>query len=302
MSELPPEAATPQAAEEDISPYLPKKGIMSPVHFLSSVVMNGARTHFEEGARDDLQEHEAEGGTLLLLMTHFRRWEPIVMAQIARVNPSLQHLQYNTGITARRDIFSLPIVGPLVVGNSGAMPVDRVVEHPNETPEEKAARKERNQETQAIGGKFLANGHHWLIYPEGGSREILMKDGQQVMENGKAVRKPRKPDELLPLQGGFVHSLRVMSPEDRAKVKLLGIAVHYGDEDSSSFKPTITVPRLVTPLDGDFEDIAHRELVKQQGEDLLRQGVDDAVAIHRGQIETRSVRVAGGGILRRFAS
>jgi len=103
MSEIPREINGPQADNPEVLEHLPKRLVMAPVHTLASMVMR-AHTYFEEGARDDLHEHRNNGGSLLVLMTHFRRWEPIVIAQAARVNEPLQHLQYNTGITARRDM------------------------------------------------------------------------------------------------------------------------------------------------------------------------------------------------------
>ncbi len=234
------------------------------------MLMRGTKTYFEEGARDDIREHRDNGGTLLMLMTHFRRWEPLVMAQVARVNEPLKHVQYSTGITARRAMFELPVVGPLVVGNSGAQVVDRAIEHTNETPEQKAVRKEANQKTQAVGGRFLASGRNWLIFPEGGSRKI-------VERNGESVREEREPGVLLPLQRGFVYTLESMTPEERERVKLLGVAVHYGERLFSSFRSSVAIPRPETPVDGTGDEMF------QQGEDLLSRAVADVVRLDAGR-------------------
>jgi len=265
MSEIPREVVdTPAIGQEDVLQNLPVKHVMGPVHALSRVVMH-AETYFEDGAVEDLHEHRDNSGTLLLLMTHFRRWEPIVMAQVAAKNEPLHHLKYNTGITARRKLFELPVAG-YIVRNSGAQIVDRPTENIDETPAQKAVRREENQRTQAIGGRFLASGFNWLIFPEGGSREV-------VEEDGKKIRKERKPGVVLPLQNGFLYTLESMSEEERRIVKLLGIAVHYGDRRFSSLRPTVHVSRPVAPLAGT------REEIRQQGEDLLRAGVARAIEL-----------------------
>lgn len=223
-------------------------------------------TYFEEGAVEDLQEHRDNGGSLLLLMTHFRRWEPIVIADVARSNKPLRHIQYSTGITARSKLFDLPFPAGFVVRHSGSHRVNRSTENPNETPEERARRKEENRKTQITGGRFLARGLNWLIFPEGSSRETVEVDGQ-------TIRIPRKSGEVLPLQLGFVYTLESMSEEERRRVKLLGIAVHYGDRRLSSLRPTVHVGRPVSPIEGTSEEL------RQQGEDILRHGVSEAVRL-----------------------
>jgi 1-acyl-sn-glycerol-3-phosphate acyltransferase len=265
MSDTPVEIGmAPVISQEEVLPNLPNKHVMGPVHALAKLVMH-AQTNYENGAVEDLHEHRDNGGTLLLLMTHFRRWEPIVIAQIVANSEPLQHLKYNTGVTARRWLFELPVVG-YIVRNSGAQIVDRPTENKNETPVQRKARKEANQKAQAVGGRFLANGLNWLIFPEGQSRQVVEKDGQKVKVS-------REPGILFPIQKGFVYTLESMSEEERRKAKLLGVAVHYGDRLFPSLRPTVHISRPTAPVNGTVEEI------RQQGEDLLRTGVSEAIRL-----------------------
>jgi 1-acyl-sn-glycerol-3-phosphate acyltransferase len=245
----------------------PDKRVLAPVIGAVSLLMRGTRTYFEEGARDEIREHRDAGGSLLLLVTHFSRWEPLVLAQVARRNEPLRHIQYSTGITARRKVTELPIAG-IVVRHSGAHIVDRAIEQGEETPEQRLARKEANQQTQAVGGRYLAAGMNWLIFPEGGSKKVIKND------DGETVREAREPGVMLPLQRGFVYTLESMTPEERERVKLLGIAMHYGEGLFSSFNATVAIPRPESPVDGTGEDMF------RQGENLLSRAVADAVTQH----------------------
>lgn len=281
-----PAERPPAEEQEDLSQYLPKKHALGPAIVATSLLLRRTKTYFEEGAREEIAEHTEAGGTLLTLVTHFRRMETIAIAHIAWRNKVLNHLIYNTGITGRREMAELPVAG-YFVRNSGLVTVERSSEHPNETPEEKAARQQENLEKQAIGGWFLANGHDWLVFPEGTSKVPVMKDGEPVIdEDGKMLREQRDPYTVLPAQLGFVYTLQAMTPEERSKVKMLGMSAHYGESSgllsrlTSGTHPTIAIPRLVTPLEGDYEDKAHMELVRQQGENLLRRGKEDAIRLH----------------------
>ena len=262
--------------------------------FLFGVAMSGTRTYFEKGvdgepgAREEIAEHRDNGGSLLILMTHVRRREVFAIAQMARVNRSLQHLQYRTGITARSELADL--FGPLgyVVRHSGAQFIDRSLENLGETEEEKGARQARNKATQTAGGRFMAHGGHWLIYPEGGSKEVVIDEETKkplIGPDGKKVRKSREPGELLTIRSGFVDTLAAMTPEERSRVKMIGMSAHYGDRriGIKRFNPTLAIPKLVTPHEGDFEDAEHRELVRQQGEDLLQKGLTDAILLERSR-------------------
>jgi len=243
-----------------------KKHVIWPVVHAARLVVH-PNTYFEEGAEAEILEHRDAGGSMLMLMTHFRRWEPVVIAQLADKHRTLQHIRYTTGITARDELFEAPVLG-YIIRNSGAQRVKRTIEHPNETSEQKAARKESNQRTQAIGGYFLANGLNWLIFPEGGSKKI-------VEEDGRSIRVPRDPGRLLPLQRGFVYSLESMSKEDRERVKLLGITVHYGEGRLSSLRPTVHITRPEDPIEGTSE------IRLYQGEKLLRRSLEQAIRLHK---------------------
>src|SRR5207237_7765620 len=105
-----------------------------------------------------------------------------------------------------------------------------------------------------------------LMFPESNSQQVIEIDGQKV-------KVKRKPGVVLPLRNGFVYTLESMSEKEREKVRLLGIAVHYGDRRLSSLRPTLHVSKPVAPITGS------REEMRQQGEDLLRKGVSEAIRL-----------------------
>lgn len=271
----------PDAPGFDQLDHRPAKHVMMPVHFTLNALLRGVRTHFEKGTREEIAEHRDSGGSFLVLMTHFKRMEILAMAQIARNNRSLQHLQYRTGITARSEMGELLEPFGYIIRHSGAQFVDREQENLGETEEERDARRERNEETQSAGGRFMVYGN-WVIWPEGKSKEEVMKDGEVVRgPDGKPLRKPRDPEKLLPVKSGFVYSLKAMPPEKRRDVRILGIAAHYGERRFSILRPTMAIPRLAVPLEGDYDDRSHQRRVRQQGEDLLLKAKADAIAIDR---------------------
>jgi hypothetical protein len=147
--------------------------------------------------------------------------------------------------------------------------IERSLEHENETPAERAARREANRRTQAIGGRFLAAGYNWLIFPEGGTKKVVKKDG-------RAIREKREPGVLLPLRNGFVYSLESMTEEERRKVKMLGIAAHFSEGRFSNLHPTIYITRPEAPIEGTGAE----EKWLKQGEDLLGRGLAEAVRLH----------------------
>jgi 1-acyl-sn-glycerol-3-phosphate acyltransferase len=243
-----------------------KRRALLPLLVLSRLAMH-PQTHFEAGAEDAIESHRDAGGSLLILMTHFTRVEPFVLAQMATKQKALRHIPYTTGITARREIGELPWPAGYIVRNSGAQFVDRSLENQNETAAEKALRQERNQQKQAIGGRFLANGLNWLIFPEGGSKKTVIKDGEKVREK-------RDRGVLLPLQPGFAYTLESMSTQERQRAKLLGIAVDFLEEGFMSvLRPTVYVTRPEAPVSGD------REALMQQGTELLARGVEESVRL-----------------------
>lgn len=272
--------------------HRPAKHVMVPIHALFGLVMAGTRTYFEKGAdggpgaRDEIAEHRDNGGSLLVLMTHVRRREVFAIAQMARVNRSLQQLQYRTGITARSQLARLPEPLGYIVRNSGSQFIDRSLENLGENQNEREARQAKNKAVQAAGGRFLAHGGHWLIYPEGGSKEVVMdqETGKPLKgPDGKVIRKSREPGQLLTIRSGFVDTLATMTPKERSRVKMIGMAAHYGDRflGIKRFNPTLAIPRLVTPREGDYENPEHREIVRRQGEDLLQKGLTDAILLER---------------------
>ncbi|HVX47890.1 MAG TPA: 1-acyl-sn-glycerol-3-phosphate acyltransferase [Candidatus Saccharimonadales bacterium] len=267
MSETYPGVEKP-VADPDISENLGKRYVKWIAIKLSGAVLH-SDVHYEEGAEEEILEHRDAGNPLQILMTHFRRVEPLVIAEIAGKQKTLRHIRYTTGITGKEELFDVPVIG-WFIRNGGVQKVSRPIENPNETPEQRALRKERNQQTQALGGRFLASGYNWLIFPEGGSRRTVEQDGQ-------LVRVYREPGVVMPAQNGFVYSLENMTDEERRKVKLLGIAVHYGEGRFSSLHPTVHISRPVPPIDGT------REERRQQGEDLLRHGVAEAVRLHEAR-------------------
>lgn len=249
--------------------HLPDKRVMGPVHKLFGGVMQ-AKTFYEAGAIDGLHEARELGQSVLLLMTHFNRVDPLILAQITQNEEPLQFLRFNTGITARRSLFSLPLIMGYVVRHSGAQPVDRAWENSNETPEEKLQRQEANLKIQAGSAiNYLVHGLNWLVFPEGGSRKI-------VETNGEKTRVPRERDKLLPIQRGFavtIDEMRKQYPEAVENVRMLSIVSFYGDRRFASLRPTVLVSRLEQPVNGTQEDI------RKQGENMLQRGLDQAIVL-----------------------
>lgn len=260
-----PLGSTPATEQAVISERLGKRWVKQLAIKATGAVIH-SDVHYEDGAEDEIREHRDAGGALQILMTHFRRTETVIIAEIAGKEEPLRHIQDTTGITGRQNLFDIPVIG-WILENGGVQKVSLAHENPNETPEEAALRHERNQRTQAMGGRFLANGFNWVIYPEGGSRKKVEKDG-------KLERVPREPGVVMPVREGFVFSLENMTPQERERVRLLGIAVHYSEGRFSNLRPTVHVSRPVAPINGT------REEIRQQGEDLLRRGTAEAVRIH----------------------
>src|SRR3982750_3979023 len=144
MTERAPDLAELLNPDEQEPQNEPDKRVLAPVISVVSMAMRDTKTFFEAGAREDIRQHHENGGVSLLLVSHFSRAEPFVLAQSVRANDVLNHLQYNTGITARRAMLEMPGFG-YIVRHSGGEPVDRAIEHPNETPEQKAVRQDDNQ-------------------------------------------------------------------------------------------------------------------------------------------------------------
>lgn len=247
---------TPTWLEEEraIQESLPGP-VMGKIHAIAQKIMFG-NIYFEGGeeGRQEIRDHRDAGGSLQIHMSHLRRWAPIYMAFVTKEEP-LEHLELQTGITARQEIFELPIVGKSIVSNSGAQPIKKKDKVQGETPEQRDIRREDNEKTQAIGGRWLAHGKNWLIYTEGNSR-VYVQDGDEQL------RIPRQPDEPLPVFSGFLKSLDNMTPDERDKTKIIGIGEHYPYKHTP-FGATLYVSRPESPIDG-----TEAERLKQ-GQDLM---------------------------------
>lgn len=266
MIEKPFEAESNPATAPDGIDNVPNPRVMAPLHWIAGRIFH-AQTTFEDGAVEALHDHRDNGGSTLVLMSHFSRLEPLIIAQVAETEEPLRYLRCKTGITAREELFHLQWPLGAIVRNSGAQVVQRSVEHPGETPDEAAMRRENNQKTQTAGADYLRNGLHWLIYPEGGSKKYDIKDGARVSE-------PRKGDELLPLQRGFVYTIEALSEQERENVMMLGMVAHFGDRFLSGLRPSLYVTRPESPVKGATGD----ELL-QQGTDMMQKGLENVLRI-----------------------
>lgn len=266
MSETPFGLAPELLAGPNIPEHLPKKHVMLPVHILASVLMRDAKVLVQPGLIEELQEHAANDGSILALETHVSRWDPIAMAKVALTVKALRFMMFETGITAREELANLFFPLGYIVRNSGAQFVSREQEHQGETPREKKARQDRNLKVQAEkAAAYLTFGKHWFICPEGESRETVMVDGQQV-------RQPREPGIVKDVRLGFVYTLEALPPERLAKTKLMAVGVFHGDRRLSRIRPTIYIPRLVTPI------VGNRQATRRQGQDLLELAMAGAKA------------------------
>lgn len=256
MEEMPsPLAPTWDEEERLIQASLPNPAVMGKIHALFQNIMFG-NTYFEGGedGRQEICDHRDAGGSFQIHMSHLRRWAPILMAYVTKEEP-LKHLELRTGITARQEVFEIPVVGKGIVAQSGAQRVKKRDKVQEETPEERNLRREENEKTQAIGGRWLAHGYHWLVYTEGNSR-VYIEDDEGTS------RIPRQPGVALPVFSGFLKSLDNMTPSERQKTKILGIGEHYPFKHTP-FGATLYVARPESPIEGP-------EGVRlQQGQDLM---------------------------------
>jgi hypothetical protein len=241
------------AEEQEIQVSLPDPSVMGKIHALvQNILFGNIYVEGGEEGRQEIRDHRDAG--FQVHMSHIRRWAPIYMA-FATKEESLKHLELRTGITARSGTFEIPILGKRIVAKSGAKAVKRKDKVNGETPEERDIRREYNETTQAIGGRWLAHGFNWLIYTEGNSR-VLIQDGAELK------RIPRQPDVPLPVFSGFVKSLNNMTPEERERVRIIGIGEHYPYRHTP-FGPTLYVSRPETPVNGTEEEKL------QQGQDII---------------------------------
>lgn len=243
------------AEEQEIQAALPDPGVMSKIHVAAQHLLFG-NIYVEGGeeGRQEIRDHRDAGGSFQIHMSHLRRWGPIYMAFVTK-EEAIKHLELTTGITSKRENFELPVVGKMIVAKSGAKAVDRKDKVNGETPEERAARREHNEATQAIGGRWLAHGYNWLTYTEGISR-VYIEDGDETK------RIPRQPDVSLPVFSGFVRSLDNMTAEERQRVKIIGIGEHYPYRHVP-FGATLYISRPESPVDGTEEEKL------QQGQDII---------------------------------
>ncbi|HUY85061.1 MAG TPA: 1-acyl-sn-glycerol-3-phosphate acyltransferase [Candidatus Dormibacteraeota bacterium] len=269
MSDTSGEAAgaslRPSVADYDVPEFGPNfwgRRIVDITVGLARLAMH-PETHFEDEAA--IRKHRDQRGVLEILATHFSRLEPGVIAQLAGKHESLSHLKYTTGVTARTELWDIPVLGRLL-RSIDAAPVKRTIERPNETDAERADRQEANQRQQAKAGRRMARGNNWIIWPEGNSK-------RSAEVNGQLVRVKRDPKTLLPIRNGFVYSLEAMTEEERARVKLLAITCYYGERALSGLRPTVYIGKPVAPVEGE------REEVRQQGEALMRRGLAEAIRL-----------------------
>jgi hypothetical protein len=241
--------------EREIQATLPDPTVMGRLHAIAQNILFG-NVYFEGGeeGRQEIRDHRDAGGSFQIHMSHIRRWAPIYMAFITKEEP-LKHLELKTGITIRSGVYKIPVVGKGIVAKSGGQPIEKKDKVLGETPEERDIRRENNEKTQAIGGRWLAHGLNWLIFTEGNSR-VYIQDGDMLK------RIPRQPDVPLPVFSGFVKSLDNMTPEERVSTKIIGIGEHYPYRHTP-FGATLYVSRPESPVDGTDEEKL------KQGQDIM---------------------------------
>lgn len=261
MSETSPRLNTIDLSQ--LSPELrTNKPVLATILTLVDATFHG-ENYFEYGAEEEIRHHRDLGGSFIILLTHYRHADPVVMGKIARRNESLRFLQYTTRVAAKRDLFHKRLYGFII--RSCCQPFDRSIEHPYETLEQKEERREKNQKAIAVLGQVIEAGGNCLILPEGGSKDPVLDDfGQfQYDKDGKMIRVPRRPGVLQEIQNGFVYVVEGLSTEARERTQFLAVAVNFGNRLFSNFRATSVVSRPEPIIDGPSEDI------KLQGVNLL---------------------------------
>lgn len=245
--------------------HKPQAFPMLPIHYASRLLFHG-KTYFERGAKEQIQEDLENGISYEIIQMHPDRLSPLHIAQITQKNKVLRPLRLKTGITARSEVFDWPWPAKAVLPRSGAQKVVLDHEAPDATPEEHEQHKIANLKTQYAAAPYYRAGLHWLIYAEGGSRDTVVIDGVEQ-------RVPRPAGVLGEFKKGLAYSLDPLTPEERERVKFLGIAMFNGPRRFSKMRPTNYIPMPEAPIQGTHEEIT------QQAEDMLRRALVRAMYI-----------------------
>lgn len=241
---------------------------MWPIFNLAAPLAFSPEVHFESGEAGQAawQEHvESDAGTMIN-MSHAEEIDAVMMAPIAQSISSLWQIKYETLVVAKESLRNMPHAAGLagfIVRHGGTIPVERLYEYPNETPEEKEDRQRRNLKSRDIGVTVIRAGGNVVTYIEGGT------DRRERLADGTFERIPREKDEMLPAQDGFAHVIDETPQPERDKLRMMTVVSRYSGEGRFRlFKPTVVILDPVKPVYGSVKEI------KRQGEAEMARGFE----------------------------
>ena len=286
-----------QSPEVDI-PWS-NRGLMVPIFNVAAPLIFSPQTHFEGGeeGKQAWREHTESDAPTMILMTHFEEADAVMMAPIVQQNPALHPIRYETIVTAKEGLRQLkigvPVVGGLpgwIVRNGGTSPVERPYDNLTETPEEKAARQDKNLHTRQVGVAVMEAGGNKLIFAEGGTKK------RTKLPNGEFKVEKRERDELLPFQRGFAEIIKQCSPETQEKLRIMLIGSRYPEKQppepgaskvSKLLKglgriasPTVHISLPLTPIEGSVEQMV------AQAQGIMAKDYEQVIAFDNARYPT----------------
>lgn len=169
---------------------------------------------FAPGVIEEIVEHHESDGSFILSSSHQRQWDPGVIGGVVERHPELNFLLEDTGIIAKSDLWKNPLTRWLVK-NANCVAVERPAK--DEDFKNEIERKASNFEKMKYAVDWVNDGHHLLIFGEGGTKEEDESGKRRTVESGKV--RPLKPGI------GIIPSL--MTAEELERVRILPYATFY---------------------------------------------------------------------------
>ncbi|HYH36428.1 MAG TPA: 1-acyl-sn-glycerol-3-phosphate acyltransferase [Candidatus Saccharimonadales bacterium] len=246
------------------------RGLLVPVLRVASPMLFRTMTYYEGGEAGQAEWHEhieSDGGTLMN-MNHPTKIDALMPAPVSQGSPGnrpIRGMSHDTIVVAKESLRHLSQAWGLagwIVRHGGTVPVKRVFEHPNETPEERENRKKDNLPTIEICTTVMEASGTVVVFGEGGT-EVRIK-----LPDGTFKKVDREQDQMLPLQPGFAQMINDLSPEAREKVRIMTVVNRHRPRRFGRIQATTVVLKPAKPVDGSVEE------VRQQGQELMAKGYE----------------------------
>lgn len=234
---------------------------------VAAPVLLHPQVHFEGGEATEAawQEHVESDAPTMVIMSHAEEVDAVLMAPITQGNRALRQMRYETLVVAKDSLRDMRFGAGWIVRNGGTTTVEREFEHPNETPQQKELRKQRNLRSRDIGVTVLQAGGNMVVFIEGGTAKRIK------LPDGTFKKVPREKDEMLPAQAGFAHMINETPPEVRDRLRIMTVVSRYSPRPLRLLRPTTVILEPVKPVDGSVEEL------RQQGEALMARGFERVI-------------------------